>query len=395
MAKVAKKSASSAKKSVATKKVVAKKADKQKKTAVKGTPASKKKAAAKPAVKKVAPVAKKKVVAKKTAKPAAPAKKAPAVKKPVAKKAAAKAPAKPAAKNPAKPAAKVTKVVEVKNAAKNASVAKKAAVTAKTKPAVAPAAKKTAPEKPTKAVAPAVKAEAKKAEVKKEAPAQPAPAALVAKAAAKPRRKKKKKDDDDDDEEEVVFRKPIKTAKTSAVKKASSKYVSEELTMEGPAPKRVGQITMTSDEKIKLKKALLNKCIDIQKNTVSIAKKAMEDALTSANAEKVTEELSDSFRESMHATRDMYARQANEGVNNLGLLNRINIVEHDKVKFGSVVFTNFQNYFISTGLGEIKVDDLSFQAVSTLAPLFQILVDKKKGDTFMFLDRLYTVIEVF
>jgi len=218
---------------------------------------------------------------------------------------------------------------------------------------------------------------------------------IGSKVPAKPRRKKKKKDDDDDDEEVVVFRKPVKSTKSAVAKKLSSKYVSEELTMEGPAPKRVGPITMTSDEKIKLKKALLNKCIDIQKNTVSISKKAMEDALTSANAEKVTEELSDSFRESMHATRDMYARQANEGVNNLGLLNRINIVEHDKVRFGSVVFTNFQNYFISTGLGEIKVDDLSFQAVSTLAPLFQILVDKRKGDTFMFLDRLYTVIEVF
>ena len=382
MAKVAKKSASSAKKSVATKKVVAKKADKQKKTAVKvTTTASKKKVAAKPAAKKVAPVAKKKVVAKKATKPVAPAKKAPAAKKPVAKKVAVKA--------PAKPVAKAAKVVEIKKAAKKvAPVAKKAVAAAKAKPA-APVAKKAVPEKTVKIVAPAAKAE-----VKKEAPVLPA-AALSGKVAAKPRRKKKKNDDDDDDEEEVVFRKPVKTAKTSAVKKASSKYISEELTMEGPAPKRVGQITMTSDEKIKLKKALLNKCIDIQKNTVAIAKKAMEDALTSANAEKVTEELSDSFRESMHATRDMYARQANEGVNNLGLLNRINIVEHDKVKFGSVVFTNFQNYFISTGLGEIKVEDLSFQAVSTLAPLFQILVDKKKGDTFMFLDRLYTVIEVF
>jgi hypothetical protein len=382
MAKVAKKSASSAKKSVATKKVVAKKADKQKKTAVKvTTTASKKKVAAKPAAKKVAPVAKKKVLAKKATKPVAPAKKAPAAKKPVAKKVAVKA--------PAKPVAKAAKVVEIKKAAKKvAPVAKKAVAAAKAKPA-APVAKKAVPEKTVKIVAPAAKAE-----VKKEAPVLPA-AALAGKVAAKPRRKKKKNDDDDDDEEEVVFRKPVKTAKTSAVKKASSKYISEELTMEGPAPKRVGQITMTSDEKIKLKKALLNKCIDIQKNTVAIAKKAMEDALTSANAEKVTEELSDSFRESMHATRDMYARQANEGVNNLGLLNRINIVEHDKVKFGSVVFTNFQNYFISTGLGEIKVEDLSFQAVSTLAPLFQILVDKKKGDTFMFLDRLYTVIEVF
>ncbi|WP_018343463.1 hypothetical protein [Cytophaga aurantiaca] len=379
MAKVAKKNASSSKKSTTTKKVVAKKAEKPKKAPAKAAPAaSKKKVVAKP-VKKAAPAKKvvsKKVVAKKTTKPVAAKK---VTSKPVAKKAAVKAKA-PAAK---KPVAKKAVV----------PVSKKAAPAVKAK--VAPAAKKVAEKVlPKKVEAPKVVVpKAKAVETKTKAPVVTAPVSTPA-AAGKPRRKKKNDDDDDDDEEVVVFRKPVKTAKPAA-KKLSAKYASEELTMEGPAPKRVGQITMTSDEKIKLKKALLNKCIDIQKNTVSISKKAMEDALTSANAEKVTEELSDSFRESMHATRDMYARQANEGVNNLGLLNRINIVEHDKVKFGSVVFTNFQNYFISTGLGEIKVDDLSFQAVSTLAPLFQILVDKRKGDTFMFLDRLYTVIEVF
>ena len=383
MAKVAKKSASSAKKSVTTKKVVAKKTE-QKKTPVKVTPtASKKKVVEKPVAQKAAPskkVVSKKVVAKKAVKPV-PVKKTPA--KVVAKKGVAVkvkvSVAKPDSKKVtavAKPATKKTVPVQIAK--------KVAAVATKPKTAVAKKVVEKIVPKKVEVVAPKVKAVVV-------TPTHE----IGSKVPAKPRRKKKKKDDDDDDEEVVVFRKPVKSTKSAVAKKLSSKYVSEELTMEGPAPKRVGPITMTSDEKIKLKKALLNKCIDIQKNTVSISKKAMEDALTSANAEKVTEELSDSFRESMHATRDMYARQANEGVNNLGLLNRINIVEHDKVRFGSVVFTNFQNYFISTGLGEIKVDDLSFQAVSTLAPLFQILVDKRKGDTFMFLDRLYTVIEVF
>ncbi len=389
MAKVAKKSASSAKKGAAAPKGAAKKADKQKKAPVKAaSTASKKKATSKPVVKKAAPAKKaavKKVVAKKSVKPAAPAKKAVA-KKGTPAKAVSKAKPAPAKKSPAKAAVKV---------APKAVPAKKAAPA---KPAPVAKAEKVAKTKPAAAVKAAPKAESKDSKKAVKSPEATAAELAAAKAMAKPqppRRKKKKNDDDDDDEEEVVFRKPVKTPKTSAVKKASAKYVSEELTLEGPAPKRIGAITMTSEEKIKLKKALLNRCIDIQKNAVSIAKKAMEEALTSANAEKVSEELSDSFRESMHATRDMYARQANEGVNNLGLLNRINIVEHDKVKFGSVVFTNFQNYFISTGLGEIKVDDMSFQAVSTLAPLFQILVDKKKGDTFMFLDRLYTVVEVF
>lgn len=364
MAKVAKKGASSAKKSGATKKVVAKKVEKQKKTAVKASSSTSKKKEEK----KVVPA--KKAVAKKVAGKAKVAAKKP-VSKPVAKKAVSKVPAKPSkvapkAKTASKPVAK--KSVPVRKAS-------------------------SPPSKAVKAI--------KEPEVKKKAPvavAKPAVAAPIStpveKTPAKPRRAKKKKDDDDDDEEVVVFRKPAKTSKSSS-KKSSAKYVSEELTLEGPAPTRIGPIVMSSEEKLKLKKALLLRCIEIQKSNVSLAKKAMEDALSSANEEKVSEELSDSFRESMHATRDMYARQAQEGINNLGLLNRIMVQEHDKVKFGSVVFTNFQNYFISTSLGEIKIEDKGFQTVSTLSPLFQILADKKKGDTFMFLDRLYTVIEVF
>jgi len=356
MAKIAKKTASSTKKSASTKKVVAKKAVKQKKAAVKAAPSkkaavSKKAAAPKKSTVKKAPVskAKKAVVKKVAAKPV----------KAVSKKTVAAKPAKPAKKaSPAKPAPK------------------KPAPKAKPAPVVKKAAVKELKKKPL-------------AEVAKTAPVKP-----IIEKPAKTSRRKSKKDDDDDDEEVVVFRKPVK-AKTSVTKKTSSKQVYEELTLEGPVPKRVGPIVMSSDEKLKLKKALLHKCIDIQKNNVAMAKKAMEEAQYSANEEKVSEELSDSFRESMHATRDMYARQLQEGVNNLGLLNRIMILEHERVKFGSVVFTNFQNYFISTGLGEIKVDDKSFQTVSTLSPLFQILADKRKGDTFMFLDRLYTVIEIF
>lgn len=122
----------------------------------------------------------------------------------------------------------------------------------------------------------------------------------------------------------------------------------------------------------------------------------MEEAQESANSEKSSEDMSESFRETMQATRDMYARQVHEGTNTLALLNRIMIVqEHEWVKFGSVIITDYQNYFISSGLGEITINDESFITVSTLSPLFQILASKQKGAQFMFLDRMYKVLEVF
>ncbi|MCS6823367.1 MAG: GreA/GreB family elongation factor [Cytophagaceae bacterium] len=147
---------------------------------------------------------------------------------------------------------------------------------------------------------------------------------------------------------------------------------------------------------MKLKRELLAKCIEIQQNIVATAKKAMDEAQQSANEEKNSnEEMTDSFRETMQATRDVYARQVQEGLNTLGLLNRIVIQPLDVVKFGAVVITDFQNYFISAGVGEIKMDEANFVTVSTLSPLYQILADKKKGDIFMFLDRKYRILDVF
>lgn len=161
-------------------------------------------------------------------------------------------------------------------------------------------------------------------------------------------------------------------------------------------PKIAKPIQIDPKDRMTVKKQLLVKCLDIQAFIINNAKKAMDDAQQSANEEKNSnEDMSDSFRETMHATRDVYARQVQEGINTLGLLNRIMIKPIEVVKFGTVVITDFQNYFISAGLGEVKIDDKNFVTVSTLTPLYQILSEKKKGDLFMFLDRKYRILDVF
>jgi hypothetical protein len=161
-------------------------------------------------------------------------------------------------------------------------------------------------------------------------------------------------------------------------------------------PKQAKPIQIEVKDRMSIKKQLLLKCLDIQTHIINTAKKAMDDAQQSANEEKNSnEDMSDSFRETMQATRDVYARQVQEGINTLGLLNRIMIKPLEVVKFGAVVVTDFQNYFISAGLGEVKIDDKNFVTVSTLTPLYQILSEKKKGDLFMFLDRKYRILDVF
>jgi hypothetical protein len=401
MAKIVKK----AKATVSKKAVAAPK----KGTAKKSAPVKAKKAAPKPAAKK-APVkvvkSKAKTVAKKTV-----AKKVVSKAKTVAKK----APAKKAVVNKAvtkKSAAKKV-VTKSKPVAKKAVTAKKAdkKVVAKSKKVISkPVVIKKAPAKPiviakpTKKVAsPAVvKTKTKSAPIAKpEVAKAKAPKVEKTKVAAAPSKKIDKKE-----LKAALNQKPTdrpttritRSAKDLPRKKSSLRNViSDEVSFDMPAPKQNKELILSKEEKLKIKKILLNKCIEIQKNNIALAKVAMEEALANATSEKGSEGegLSDSYRETMHATRDMHARQVHDGTNTLALLNRIQIQEHDWVKFGSVIITDYQNYFISSGLGEITINDEAFITVSTLSPLFQILASKEKGAQFMFLDRMYKVLEVF
>ncbi len=55
-----------------------------------------------------------------------------------------------------------------------------------------------------------------------------------------------------------------------------------------------------------------------------------------------------------------------------------------KVGLGAIVITSGSNYFISSGVGPVDVDEVSFLAVSAMAPITQAMLDKEEGHTFSF-----------
>lgn len=65
-------------------------------------------------------------------------------------------------------------------------------------------------------------------------------------------------------------------------------------------------------------------------------------------------------------------------------LNKVDIERYsEQIKFGSIVETNKQTYFIAAALGEIKLEDgAAVYVISTEAPIFEQLKGKKAGDTF-------------
>lgn len=59
----------------------------------------------------------------------------------------------------------------------------------------------------------------------------------------------------------------------------------------------------------------------------------------------------------------------------------------DKVEFGSLVYSNTGNYFISFGIGKIIIEELEVFALSAGSPIGLALLNKKAGDKLQFQGR--------
>lgn len=54
------------------------------------------------------------------------------------------------------------------------------------------------------------------------------------------------------------------------------------------------------------------------------------------------------------------------------------------VTLGSLVYTNYSNYFIAISAGNLAVDNQSFYAISANTPMGKLLIGKTKGDKINF-----------
>jgi transcription elongation GreA/GreB family factor len=73
-------------------------------------------------------------------------------------------------------------------------------------------------------------------------------------------------------------------------------------------------------------------------------------------------------------------------------LQKINLQkEFNQIEPGSLVFTNYETYFISIGLGKLLVDEEEFYAISLASPIGQALKNKKLNETILFNKRKYVI----
>lgn len=83
------------------------------------------------------------------------------------------------------------------------------------------------------------------------------------------------------------------------------------------------------------------------------------------------------------------AKKTKEYLSNI----KTNVESKDAV-LGSIVKTNIMNFYISTSIGKIELEDETFYAISVNSPIGQLLINKSVNASFEFNQNKYVVSEI-
>jgi hypothetical protein len=143
-----------------------------------------------------------------------------------------------------------------------------------------------------------------------------------------------------------------------------------------------------------IKERLFNHCLSYIESRISTAQKAMEAAQEAANEESKSSagDKYETTRALMQMERDKNAVQLAEAFKLKNMLTQLRYNSPFKtVEAGTLVITNLGNYFLSISVGKISVEDKEYFAIAPMAPLGQILLYKKEGDTFTFNNKNFKI----
>jgi hypothetical protein len=124
----------------------------------------------------------------------------------------------------------------------------------------------------------------------------------------------------------------------------------------------------------------------------------MDEAQQAANSEEKSTagDKYDTARAMAMGIKEMNATQLNQAQGELGILQKLSSSHINKqARPGGIVKTNQGNYYLAISAGPFIIENESWLAVSGSSPLGQALMDKKKGDTFVFRDKPFKIEEVY
>lgn len=148
----------------------------------------------------------------------------------------------------------------------------------------------------------------------------------------------------------------------------------------------------------RIKEELFKHCTQYVEEVISAAQQAINDARESAN-DDTKSSAGDKFetgREMMQQEIDRNRKQMEEAIKMKQILEQIKGFQSaDYVQVGSLVISNFGNFYISISKGQILLNCKSYFAVSALSPIGQKLMRANVGQEFEFNSKLFKIEAIY
>ncbi len=147
-----------------------------------------------------------------------------------------------------------------------------------------------------------------------------------------------------------------------------------------------------------IKQNLLHLCHQFIEERINNCQSAIDTANNSIN-----EETKSSAGDKYETSREMMTQeiknnssQLAEAIKQKQMLSQISIDKKlETIQVGSLVTTNHEKFFIAISAGSLKLNNETYLAISPSSPLGRNLIDKKKGDSVSFNNKLYSILEVY
>jgi hypothetical protein len=143
-----------------------------------------------------------------------------------------------------------------------------------------------------------------------------------------------------------------------------------------------------------LKEKTYQTCIALVQQKIDVLQKNLHDLSDSAGNEtkRTAGDKHETALAMLQIEQENNSRQLKEALQQKAVLEKLDPhLQTEMILRGSLVLTNKGTFYISLGLGKLKVEDETVFAVSPDAPLGKLLLMKKAGEEFQFNNTSYEI----
>jgi len=146
-----------------------------------------------------------------------------------------------------------------------------------------------------------------------------------------------------------------------------------------------------------IKELLYNKCEIALNRRLEVLQNAILDIQNNLQSETKSSagDKHETGRAMLQLEREKIGQQLAEIQKQFQTINKINLTtEHSIVALGSVVYTSQSNYFIAVSIGEVKIENQHFFAISPATPIGELLLSKVEEDSFTFRNQKIKILKI-